>query len=334
MNPILEGLPGSARRKLVRAEQPEWEEPMLATLTDRRFDDHGRMFGRKLDGVRCIAYRKGKGARLMSRTRHSLNASFPEVADALAKQETYDFIIDGEVVAMDESGNSQFEMLQPRMGLENPGEALKTGIPVYYYIFDILYFDGYDLTGLAIVDRKRVLEIALAYDGPLHYLEERIGGGLEYFDEACKKGWEGLIAKRADGPYVHGRSGDWLKFKCVMNQELVIGGYTEPHGKRIEFGALLLGYYEEGKLMYAGKVGTGFSEDTLRKLMDKFRPLERATSPFAEPIKEKEVHWLEPELVAQIGFEEWTDHGKLRQPRYEGLRYDKSPRDVVKEVPK
>jgi DNA ligase D-like protein (predicted ligase) len=219
------------------------------------------------------------------------------------------------------------------MGLENPEEALKTGVPVYYYIFDILYFDGYDLTRLALVDRKRVLEGAITYDGSLHYLEERIGGGLKYFDEACKKGWEGLIAKRADGPYIHGRSEDWLKFKCVMNQEFVIGGYTEPHGKRIEFGALLLGYYKDGKLMYAGKVGTGFSEDTLRKLIKKFRPIERETSPFAEPVKEKEVHWLEPKLVAQIGFEEWTDYDRLRQPRFEGLRYDKDPRSVIKEVP-
>jgi DNA ligase D-like protein (predicted ligase) len=334
MNRLLEGLPESAKRKLVKTRQPEWEDPMLATLTDRRFDDHGWMFGRKLDGVRCIAYRKGRGIRLMSRTKHPLNASFPEVADALAKKEADDFIIDGEVVALDEAGNTRFEMLQPRMGLENPEEALKTGVPVYYYIFDILYFDGYDLTQLALVDRKRVLEGALKYDGPLHYLEERIGGGFKYFDEACKKGWEGLIAKRADGPYIHARSEDWLKFKCVQNQELVIGGYTEPHGKRIEFGALLLGYYEDGKLMYAGKVGTGFSEDTLRMLMKKFKPMERKTSPFSGPVNEKEVHWLEPKLVAQIGFEEWTDYGRLRQPRFKGLRYDKNPRDVVKEVPR
>ncbi len=334
MNRLLEGLPESARRKLVKTEQPEWEDPMLATLTNRRFDDHGWMFGRKLDGMRCIAYRKGKSIRLMSRTKHLLNASFPEIADVLAGKEADDFIIDGEVVALDEAGKTRFEMLQPRMGLENPEEALKTGVPVYYYIFDILYFDGYDLTRLAIIDRKRVLERALTYGGPLYYLEERIGGGLKYFDEACKKGWEGLIAKRGDGPYAHGRSEDWLKFKCVENQEFVIGGYTEPHGKRIEFGALLLGYYKDGKLMYAGKVGTGFSEDTLRSLIKKFRALERKTSPFAEPVKEKEVHWLEPKLVAQIGFEEWTDYGKLRQPRYEGLRYDKDPHDVVKEVPK
>ncbi len=334
MNPVLESLPDNARRKLAGMEQPEWEDPMLATLTSQRFDDHGWMFGRKLDGVRCIAYRKGGSVRLMSRTKHLLNASFPEIVDALAKREAADFIIDGEVITLDKAGNTKFEMLQPRMGLENPEEARKTGVPVYYNIFDILYYDGYGLTQLALIDRKRVLERAITYDDSLIYLEERVGGGLKYFGEACKKGWEGLIAKRADGPYVHGRSEDWLKFKCVMNQEFVIGGYTEPHGKRIEFGALLLGYYKDGKLMYAGKVGTGFDEDTLRTLMKKFLPIERKTSPFTGPVREIEVHWLEPKLVAQIAFEEWTDYDRLRQPRYEGLRYDKDPWSVIKEVPK
>lgn len=334
MNKLLEELPEDARRKLVKKEQPEWEEPMLAMLTNRRFDDHGWMFGRKLDGVRCIAYRKGRSIRLMSRTRHIINASFPEVADALAEEEAADFIVDGEVVTFDEHGNTRFEKLQPRMGVKGPAEALGTGVPVYYYIFDILYYEGYDTTQLAVTDRKRVLEPALTYGDTLRYLEERLGGGLKYYDEACKLGWEGLIAKRADGPYVHGRSGDWLKFKCVQGQEFVIGGYTEPHGKRIGFGAILVGYYQDGKLMYAGKVGTGFNDETLRELIKKFRPLERKASPFAEGVREKEVHWLEPKLVAQIGFEEWTDYGRLRQPRYKGLRYDKDPEDVVREVPK
>ncbi len=333
MNRLLESLPDSAKRKLVKMRQPDWEEPMLATLTGRRFDDHGWAFGHKLDGARCIAYRKGSRIRLMSRTGHEMSASYPEVADALAAESEDDFIIDGEIVALDKNGNSKFELLQPRMGLEDPEEARRTGFPVYYYVFDILYYGGYELTQLPLVERKYILEHGLTYGDTVRFLEDRLGGGLKLFDEACKMGWEGLIAKRADGPYVHGRSRDWLKFKCVMSQEFVIGGYTGPHGKRIEFGALLLGYYRGGKLMYAGKVGTGFSEDTLRKLMKKFRPLERETSPFAEPVKEKEVHWLEPKLVAQIGFEEWTDYGKLRQPRYEGLRDDKEPRDVIREVP-
>ncbi|BAI62198.1 putative ATP-dependent DNA ligase [Methanocella paludicola SANAE] len=334
MDPLLERLPPAAKEKLVKMEQPEWEEPMLATLTSKRFDDHGWAFGHKLDGARCLAYRKDGHVRLMSRTRHEMNASYPEVADALMAQKANDFIIDGEIVALDENGNSKFELLQPRMGLEDPAEARRTGIPVHYYVFDILFYDGYELTRLPLLERKHILEKTLDYGDTVRFLEDRLGGGLGLFDEACKKGWEGLIAKRAYGPYVHGRSDEWLKFKCVQNQEFVIGGYTEPHGKRIEFGAILVGYYQDGKLMYAGKVGTGFDEKTLRSLMDKFRPLERKASPFAEEVREKEVHWLEPKLVAEIGFEEWTDYGKLRQPRYDGLRYDKDPHSVIREVPK
>jgi bifunctional non-homologous end joining protein LigD len=198
----------------------------------------------------------------------------------------------------------------------------------------MLYFDGYDLTRLGIIDRKAVLAKALDFEGTVDFLEERAGGGIEYFKEACRSGWEGLIAKRGDGPYVHGRSVDWLKLKCIDSQEFVIGGYTDPHGKRTGFGAILVGYYNDGKFLYAGKVGTGYDDHTLVQLISLFKPLERPTSPFSEPVEVREAHWLEPKLVAQIGFEEWTNYGKLRQPRYEGLRDDKSARDVIKEVPK
>jgi len=140
-----------------------------------------------------------------------------------------------------------------------------------------------------------------------------------------------LIAKRAESPYQHRRSGDWLKFKCINRQEFVIGGFTEPHGKRIGLGALLLGYYDHGKLRYAGKVGTGFSDATLKELITKLKRLEIDISPFDEAVNEKEVYWVRPELVAEIGFENWTKEGRLRQPRYRGLRYDKNPKDVVRE---
>jgi ATP-dependent DNA ligase len=194
-----------------------------------------------------------------------------------------------------------------------------------------MYFEGYDLTQLWLTSRKSVLEGVVPFRDPLRFIESRKGDGLAYFKEACQKGWEGLIAKRAESTYQHRRSEDWLKFKCTGQQEFVIGGYTDPHGKRIAFGALLLGYYDHGKLCYAGKVGTGFDDKTLRVLIEKLKPLERATSPFDEPVKELEVHWVEPALVAEIGFENWTREGRLRQPRYRGLRYDKNPRDVVRE---
>jgi bifunctional non-homologous end joining protein LigD len=334
MKPVLEGLPVDAKKKLVKKEQPEWEEPMLATLTDKRFDDHGWIFGRKLDGERCIAYKKNGRVRLMSRNRHLLNTSYPEVAEALEKNTADDFIVDGEIVALDAQGQTRFELLQPRMGLQDPNDALRTGVPVHYYIFDMLYYDGHDITRLGVIDRKYVLAKALDFRGLVDLLEDRIGGGIEYYKEACRSGWEGLIAKRGDSPYVHGRSDDWLKFKCIDSQEFVIGGYTDPHGKRTGFGAILVGYYRDDKLIYAGKVGTGYDDRTIAHLMSLFKPLERASSPFSEPVDVREAHWLEPKLVAQIGFEEWTNSGKLRQPRYEGLRDDKSARDVIKEVPK
>jgi DNA ligase D-like protein (predicted ligase) len=331
VNKLLERLPEEAKKKLHKTEQPDWEDPMLATLTKQRLDDHGWIFDRKLDGERCIAYKKHGGVRLMSRNGHSINTSYPEVVEALQQQSIENFIIDGEIVAFDQKGETKFELLQPRMGvLASPGSAA----PVYYYVFDILYYDGHDTTRLTQLDRKWLLENALSYEGALQFVKHRVGGGLEFFKEACVKGWEGLIAKKGDAPYVHSRSDLWLKFKCMAEQEFVIGGFTEPQGKRECFGALLLGYYQGGKLKYAGKVGTGFDNTTLEKLNEKFSPLERKSSPFAEEIREKGAHWLEPVLVAQIGFEEWTDLGKLRQPRYMGLRPDKDAKDVVKEVPK
>jgi bifunctional non-homologous end joining protein LigD len=330
MNTLLESLPDEEKKKLVRMPEPEWEDPMLATLTHHYFSDPGWIYGRKLDGVRCITYRKGDQLRLMSRTHNEMSASFPELRDAFDAMPPGNYILDGEVVAF-KDGETDFQLLQPRMGLINPENARATGIPIFYYLFDIMYFDGYDVTQLWLTSRKFILEHALPYKDPVRYLEERSGDGVAYFHEACHLGWEGLIAKRAKSTYQHRRSEDWLKFKCVEEQEFVVGGYTPPKGKRIEFGALLLGYYKDGKLMYAGKVGTGFSDETLVELMKKLRPLERDTSPFAENVPEKEVQWVEPKLVAQIGFENWTNEGRLRQPRYMGLRYDKNPRDVVRE---
>ena len=330
MHTLLERLPAEEKRKLVPTPEPPWEDPMLATLTRHYFSDPGWVYGRKLDGVRCITYRKDGDLRLMSRARHEMSASFPELRDYFGTLPPGDYVLDGEVVAI-RDGETDFQMLQPRMGLIDPADARKTGVPIFYYVFDILYFEGYDVTPLWLTSRKSILAQALPYRDPLRYLEDRGGDGLAYFREACKLGWEGLIAKRAKSPYQHRRSEDWLKFKCVEDQEMVIGGWTEPKGKRIEFGALLLGYYKDGRLMYAGKVGTGFNEQVLVELMSKLKPLARDTSPFAGPVPEREVHWVEPRLVAEIGFENWTTEGRLRQPRYRGLRYDKNAKDVVRE---
>jgi bifunctional non-homologous end joining protein LigD len=307
--------------------------PMLATLTTARFSDPGWIFEPKFDGERCLAFRTGPEIRLMSRNRLSINNHYPELADALQAQHAPDFVIDGEVVAF-EGNRTSFAKLQRRMQLRDPEMARRTGVPVFYYLFDVLYVDGLDVTGVGLRLRKAILRRLLSFGDPLRYTTHRNETGEAYFDDACRKGWEGVIAKRANSSYVSGRSRDWLKFKCVNTQEFVIGGFTDPKGSRTGFGALLIGYYEGDQLRYAGKVGTGFDEQTLVRLGTRLDALEQDRFPFvAEHLPRKGVHWVRPELVAQVGFTEWTRGGQLRHPRFEGLREDKRPRDVVRERP-
>jgi bifunctional non-homologous end joining protein LigD len=332
MKAIFEKLPQQARGRLKRAEQPVWVEPMLATLTQRRFSDENWIYERKLDGERCLAFRQAGELRLLSRNQKNINHQYPELVGALQKQATQHFILDGEVVAF--KGNvTSFSRLQDRMHIENPDEVLKTGVAVYYYIFDLLYLEGYDVSAVSLRERKVLLKAALKFDDPLRYVIHRNQEGEAYFEDACQKGWEGIVAKDARSPYEHSRSNKWLKFKCLNQQEFVIGGYTAPQGSRIGFGALLLGYYQDNDLQYAGKVGTGFNDNTLKRLSDRLADLVQDASPFSEDdLPTEGVHWVKPKLVAEIGFEEWTEYGKLRQPRYLGLRQDKDARNVVMEI--
>lgn len=333
MKQPLSSLPSDAADRLKQNQQPDWVEPMLATLIDRRFSDEDWIFERKLDGERCLAYLSDGEVRLLSRNRKQLNVHYPQLADALLDTERDTFIIDGEVVAF-EGEVTSFSRLQKRMHIEDAEEARESKVKIYYYLFDLLYLDGYDTRQVPLRQRKSLLKEAFSYQDPLRFTQHRNREGEDYFEEACKKGWEGIIAKDARAAYVGGRSKKWLKFKCVKRQELVIGGYTEPHGKRIGFGALLLGYYDGDDLVYAGKVGTGFDDETLRRLKERLSSLDTDTPAFAEnDLPTKEVHWVRPELVTQLGFEEWTEDGKLRQPRFEGLREDKDAADVVKEEP-
>src|SRR5215470_136650 len=318
---------------------PSAPEPMLATLTDKYFSDPAWMFERKLDGERVIGFRHDSDVTLRSRTGHALDATYPELVDAIGGQSVSDFVIDGEVVAF-EGTRTSFERLQKRIGLTNPREVAASKVAIYYYVFDLLRLDGKDVTGLPLRDRKRLLRDAIEFHDPLRFTTHRNTNGETYLSEACSKGWEGLIAKRAEGRYVHGRSRDWLKFKCVAEQEFVVGGFTDPAGSRRGFGALLVGYYTgpdssgNASLRYAGKVGTGYNEKTLADLRARMDELLRDTQPFTgAPVRERGAHWIEPEIVAQIGFTEWTRDGKLRHPRYLGLRRDKDPHDVVREVP-
>jgi bifunctional non-homologous end joining protein LigD len=314
------GLSDHERALLRPAPLPERVEPMKAVLTDAPFSDPGWIFERKLDGIRCVAIKDETTVRLVSRNGLSLDARFPEPAAALERGPATCFVVDGEIVAF-EGARTSFARLQ-----RGEREA-----PVFLYLFDLLHLARQDTTALPLRARKRLLRRALSFGGPVRLTPHRNRDGEELFREACRRGWEGLIAKRADAPYRQERSRDWLKLKCSAEQELVIGGYTAPRGSRTELGALLLGHYDDGRLRYAGKVGTGFTRATLRDLAARLAPLRRDRSPFADPVRERDATWVEPRLVAQVGFTEWTRDGRLRHPRFLGLREDKAAEEVVRE---
>jgi DNA ligase D-like protein (predicted ligase) len=296
---------------------------MKAMLTKERFSDPGWIFERKLDGIRCIAVRSDGDVRLWSRNDLSLNQRYPEVAAAMQTEPAERFAVDGEVVAFDGSATS-FAKLAQR------GQHY---VPVFYYVFDLLWLDGCDVRPLPLRARKRLLRRTLAFQGPVRFTPHRNTEGEAMFEEACRKGWEGVIAKRTGSSYGARRSRDWLKFKCQQGQEFVIGGYTAPQGSRTEFGALLIGYYDGDELRYAGKVGTGFDRELLSAIGQQLRALRVDEPPFADAagIRERGVTWVEPKLVAQITFSEWTGAGRLRHPAFLGLRDDKPAAKVVRE---
>jgi bifunctional non-homologous end joining protein LigD len=299
---------------------------MKAVLWDEPFSDPDWIFERKLDGVRCLAHRDGGGAvHLVSRTDRSMNAEYPALVEALESEPCEDFVIDGELVAFDSRGITSFSRLQRRH---------RERVAVFLYVFDVLRLGGEDVRERPLRERKALLRRSLRFHGHVRYTPHRNEHGEQMFREACRKGLEGVIAKRADSLYRATRSSDWRKLKCHAEQELVIGGFTAPQGSRTDFGALLVGHYDSDRLHYAGKVGTGFDQATLGELGAQLRRLEREDPPFVDvhPIP-RGTRWVEPKLVAQIGFTEWTRDGRLRHPRYLGLRDDKPARDVVREHP-
>jgi DNA ligase D-like protein (predicted ligase) len=307
---------------------------MLATLTDRRDFGDDWLLERKFDGERCTARKEDEEVRLESRTGKNLTGTYPEVRAAVGAQRARDLVLDGEVVAYDGEQTS-FSRLQQRLGTTAPSPQQVAAYPVVYCVFDILEADGDDLRSRPLLERRARLAKAIRPRMALQRSEAWRGDSQRRFTKACRSGWEGLIAKRADAPYAPGRSRDWLKLKCAWGQEFVIGGYTDPGGSRTDFGALLVGYYESGRLRYAGKVGTGYTAATLTALGARLRALETPESPFvdARPIP-RGTHWTRLELVAQIAFAEWTNDGRLRQARFEGLRDDKRPAEVVRERPR
>jgi bifunctional non-homologous end joining protein LigD len=311
---------------------PDWQSPTLATLTDKRFSDPEWIFERKLDGVRCLAFRDGDRVRLLSRNRQSLTRTFPEITDVLAAQNCRRFVVDGEIVAF-EGRRTSFARLQGRLGINDPGQARASGIPVFFYLFDLLHLDGKATRDLPLAARKRLLRSAFQFTNRVGFTAHRVKNGEAAFQAACERGDEGVIAKHADAPYEGRRSTNWLKFKCARDQEFVVGGYTAPKGSRVGLGALLLGYYDGDDLVYAGKVGTGFDDATLRTLHERLSRGEQPHPAFTTGlVREPGAHWVRPKLVAQVAFTEWTRDGKLRHPRYIGLRTDKKPDEVLRET--
>ena len=288
---------------------PSWLEPMAATLTRERFTGPEWVFERKLDGIRLLAFKSGAEVRLLSRNRLLQNAAYPSFVSAVANLPVEDVILDGEAT-----------------GVWNARDD------VGYHLFDMLWVNGRDLTALPLEARREHLE-KLPLRPPLQLvarLEE-----AEPWERARKEGWEGVIAKRRNSLYEHRRSPHWLKMKVEASQELVVGGFTEPKGKRVGLGALLLGYFEGKDFVFAGKIGTGFDAKLLLELRRHLAGLESCDAPFtkAEGLPRLGVHWVRPELVVQVAFMEWTRHGKLRHPRLLGVRFDKEARSVTRDDP-
>ena len=314
-----------------KRKQPGFIQPMKATLTHDHFSDKGWIYERKLDGERILIHKKSGEVTLWSRNRKKKNGVYPEITTAVEKLGP-DFIADGELVTFD--GNvTSFSRLQNRIHVKEPDKERIQKTPVYAYLFDILYLEGHDVRKLPQRERKQLLKAALDLSDPLRHLPHRNEKGVDYLRDACRKGWEGLIAKDAAAEYVSSRSKKWLKFKCGKQQEFVIAGYTKPKGSRVGFGALLLAYHDkEEDLVYAGRVGTGFDDDFLQWLKGKMSALKRSTCPLKDFNEETEdITWIRPKLVGEVAFTEWTQNGRLRHPRFLGLRDDKDAADVVKE---
>ena len=305
-------------------------ELQLATLVAEPPDGPDWLHEQKFDGYRILAELDRGKVRLLSRRFKDWTAAFPEVAEAVAALPVRRAVLDGEVAAVLSDGRTSFQALQNRNSAN-----------VAYFVFDLLAEDDEDLMRLPLEQRKARLAGLVSRPrrraSALRYSDHVVGGGSAFFALACERGLEGIISKRRDRPYLPGRGTTWVKTKCLQRQELVIGGFTDPEGSRQGIGALLVGHYTGSQLTYAGKVGTGYTHAMLLELRKRLTPIERTTSPFSpEPPRAwtgASRHWVAPELVAEVAFSEWTHDGRLRHPSFQGLRFDKPARDVVREAP-
>ena len=324
------------------AAKPRFIEPMKAKLVDKPPATGDWIYELKFDGIRLIAAKDGKEVSLLSRNQNDLSRRFPEIVEAVRKLPADECVLDGEVVALDDQGRSSFQLLQTR-----EMEGRRT--PIYFYLFDLLQLDGKSLVSLPLGARKNILERLCAGATDTVRYSGAIGGDAnQLLKEVQRRGLEGIIGKVPSSLYEPGRrSGAWIKLKCLNEQEFVIGGYTPPQGARKHFGAILVGYYKGHDLIFAGKVGTGFTTKSLAMLHKKLQSEERADCPFVDlpskqngqwvlgitPSMMKKMHWVSPKFVTEIKFAEWTRDGKLRAPVFLGLREDKKPREVVREAP-
>jgi len=326
-------LPAGARK----APMPSSIEPMKAELVDEPFSKPGWIFENKWDGVRAITFIKNGKMKLISRNEKDMTLRYPELATLPENVEATDVILDGEIVAINDKGKVDFHLLSSRFGLTNPAEIeqLRKTQRIIYYVFDILYLNGYDLMGSSLLQRKSTLKSAIKQTANFKFTPHVAVDGEKFFKKVEAEHGEGMIAKRAESTYQQRRSKDWLKVKTQMRQEFVIVGYSYPRGSRKYFGALELALYDGKILRSVGQVGTGFSEQTLRELYKMMKPLETKTPPIADDgVRRPDVHWIKPKLVAEVRFSEFTPDLKLRHPAFIGLRDDKGPKDCKFEIPK
>jgi bifunctional non-homologous end joining protein LigD len=323
---------------------PREVHPMLATLVEEPFDDPQWIYEVKWDGYRAVAYIRDGKATLVSRNQNDLTGEFPEIAAELGSVRVESAVIDGEAVALDEEGRPSFSLMQQRTGMTSPGKRgpKNRALPIVYYAFDLLYLDGYNLMAVALEQRKELLkQIVPADKGFLRYSDHYPEHGTQLYAVARDKGLEGIVAKLRTGHYVQKRTREWLKIKITRRQECVIAGYTDPRGGRENFGSLVLGLYDQGgNFVHVGNAGSGFTEASHAAMWKKLHALETNKNPFGVKIEStRRPHWVRPELVAEIKFSEWTHEGesggvKMRAPIYQGLRFDKKPRECVFEFPR
>ncbi len=305
---------------------------MLATLVSEPFSDRDWIFETKWDGFRSICFLNNGKARFVSRNQLDMTPQYPELANAGDLIDARQAILDGEIVALDARGRPRFQLLQPRHGRKHISEIsrLARRSAIVYYIFDLLYYNGFDLMSCPLIERKAFLERILRSGGNIRYSEHIAGDGELFFEQIEKFRLEGMMAKKAESKYVEKRSRDWLKIKTVRRSEVVVGGYTEPRGSRSYFGALVVGLYRKGELHCVAHVGGGFSERSLAQVYQLLEPLNTKKCPFAvEPQTNEPVQWVKPSLVAEVRFSEWTADGFMRQPIFVGLREDKQPEECV-----